>query len=413
MKVAYLVSQYPAISHAFIEREVAELRKQGWQVETFSVNAPGEKDLRSRASRADAATTTILLESRSLLLRCAGGLAARHPVVAVQVLIGALTTGPRTLRGRMWQVCYLVEAALLVRRLRDRGIRHIHVHFANNGADIARTSARLGRLLEGPTAGWGWSMSMHGPTEFDDPKRYDLAEKVRDAAFVACISTWCRAALLALVPEVGPRLSIVRMTVDVERYPPLAEGRLNRSGNAVVVLFVGRLVPEKAPDLLIEAVAQLRSEGIAVRLRVVGSGPLAGQLAEKVERLGLSDAVEFCGPRGQDELPQLYGEADVFCLPSRSEGLPVVLMEAASSELPVLTTRITGIPELVVDDVTGLLVEPGDLAGLTAGLRRLVEDPFLRARLGRGARVRVLQEFLPGPNATRLGERLRQAQRML
>jgi colanic acid/amylovoran biosynthesis glycosyltransferase len=412
VRVAYLVSRYPAVSHAFIEREVAALRRAGVEVDTYSVNAPGPYDLLSTTARADAAATPVLLEDRRALATGAMSFAVTHPVVLLRALAAALRRGAPGARGRLWQVFYLVEAVHLLHLLRARGTRHLHVHLANNGADIARSVVSLGRLLDGPGSGWAWSLSMHGPTEFDDPVGFDLAAKVRDASFVACISVWCRDALLALAPEVGHALHLVRMTVDVERYPPRADQRADRAGEDVVVLFVGRLVPEKAPDALVEAVRRLRADDRRVRLGLVGAGPLHDALVHQVAAQGLQASVDLCGARGQDELPGLYAAADVFCLPSRSEGLPVVLMEALSSELPVLATRITGIPELVVDDETGLLVAPDDVPALTEALRRLVDDAALRARLGRAGRRRVLEEFVPDPNAARLVTLLRSAQRL-
>jgi glycosyltransferase involved in cell wall biosynthesis len=165
------------------------------------------------------------------------------------------------------------------------------------------------------------------------------------------------------------------------------------------VLFVGRLVPEKGPAVLLDAVAAMRC---AVELRVVGDGPLKGALAAQVERLGLCERVTLTGALGQDDLPEQYAWADAFCLPSFAEGLPVVLMEAMSTGLPVVTTRIAGIPELVEAGESGLIVSPGRADLVARALTALADDPELRFRLGAAAAATVRTRHTPGPNAASL-----------
>src|SRR5207253_1592294 len=138
------------------------------------------------------------------------------------------------------------------------------------------------------------------------------------------------------------KLAIVHMSVDLERYPLLVDQRQGRSG-PLRVLFVGRLTPEKAPHLLVEAVGGLPRG--SVEARIIGAGPAQQSLERSVSQLGLGDTVAVLGPRGQDELLEHYEWADVFCLPSFAEGVPVVLMEAMATGLPVVTTQIAGIPE--------------------------------------------------------------------
>jgi glycosyltransferase involved in cell wall biosynthesis len=401
IRTAYLVSEYPRLSHEFIAREVAALRDAGAEVLTFTVRPVPPGDGRTASFAAERLATPALLGSKRRLATAALAAVLRNPAAVGAGLGVALRSGPRTLRGRVWQVCYLIEALLLVRLMRGHGLRHVHVHFANNGADIARLAATVGSVIEGRR--WTWSLAMHGPTEFLEVRGFDLAAKVRSASFVACISDYCRAQLMSVVePEHWSKLHLVRMTVDPERYPSATVEREGRSG-PLRVLFVGRLVPEKGPLVLLDAVSRLPRG--SVELRITGSGPLADQLATRIEELDLTGTVKLTGPLGQDELPAQYGWADVFCLPSFAEGLPVVLMEAMATGLPVLSTRITGIPELVEDGVTGLLVTPGR-ADLVAGALRRLTDPDLRRELGRQAARRVQEDHLPAANAGRLGRLL-------
>ena len=384
MRVAYLVSQHPKLSHAFISSEVAALRRAGAHVRTFSVRAPGPSALLTEAGRAEAAQTTVLLApDRTPLLLAHAWLLARSPASWARGLVRALRTGPRAPRAVLWQLFYFLEAVPLVREMHRDGLRHVHVHLANNAADIARTAVGIGQDLQG-AGSWSWSLSMHGPTEFSDVRGFDLAAKVRSAAFVACITDYARSQLMALVePEHWPRLHVVRMGVDLDSYPPSSKQRAARGAGPLRVLFVGRLVPEKGPSVLLDAVDLLRARGRDVELRLVGEGELATELARRTV---------LTGPVPQDALPEQYAWADVFCLPSFAEGLPVVLMEAMATELPVVTTRITGIPELVVDRVNGRLVAPGRADLLADALASLADDPDLRARLGGDGRRAVLAQ---------------------
>ncbi|MFC5381883.1 glycosyltransferase family 4 protein [Aquipuribacter nitratireducens] len=399
-RVAYLTAVYPALSCAFIDREVDALRAEGREVVTFSVRPPSPTDLGTEAARGRAAATpTILGDGVLPVLAAVARLALRRPGVLVRGLRRAVGTGAPRLRSRVWQVFYLLEAVRLLELMRAAEVRHVHVHFANNAADIARAAVALGGDLDG-AGSWSWSFSMHGPTELEDPVGFDVAAKVRSADFVACISDFCRSQLMRwTTPQEWDRLYLVRMSVDAERYRPTE--RPDRDPAAPLrVLFVGRLVPEKGPSVLLDAVR--RMPDVPLEVQVVGAGDLADDLAAVVARHGLGDRVRLVGPLGQDELPARYGWADVLCLPSFAEGLPVVLMEAMATGLPVVTTPIAGVGELVEDGVSGLLCPPGRADLLAACLRRLAEDPALRRRLGARGQQRVRQEFLPGPNAAAL-----------
>jgi colanic acid/amylovoran biosynthesis glycosyltransferase len=400
-RLAYLVSHHPKLSHAFIDREIDAVRQLGLQVETFSVRRPDPSELRTDAAREAAGTTTVLLGDRADVLRAVVGCFARHPLGFLRTLGQALRTGPSTLRARLWQLFYLAEAVVLHGHLVQRDLHHVHVHLANNAADVARLATSLARRTH-PSQAWTWSLAMHGPTEFADVAGFDLAAKVRSASFVACITDFCRSQLMALVgPDVWPRLHVVRMSVDLERYQPRA--REHHDG-PLRVLFVGRLVAEKGPDLLVDAVGAL--DPGAVSVRIVGAGPLREHLEAKVAELGRD--VTLVGPLGQDELPDEYAAADVLVLPSAAEGLPVVLMEAMACGVPVVTTRITGIPELVEDGVSGILVTPGRADLVADALVRVRKDPDWAERLGMAGHAAVSRLHRPDEQATVLVKHLRE-----
>ncbi len=398
-RIAYLVSEYPALSHEFVTREIQSLRRVGVQVRSFTVHRAANMHLRTETYRIEQAGTPALLVSKMALLVTFSRFLICSPAAWWVGLGVAMTSGPRSLKARLWQGFYFVEAVLLVKHMRRARLRHIHVHFANNSADIARIAVAIGSRLDNES--WTWSLAMHGPTEFEDVAAHDLASKVRSASFVACISDYCRDQLKALVEcEHWPKLHIVRMSVDRERYPSMVERRGRREHGPLRVLFVGRLVPEKAPDVLLSALAQLPAG--TVKARIVGAGPLRDALAAQIDDLGIADRVTLVGPLGQDELPAEYAWADVFCLPSYAEGLPVVLMEAMATGLPVVTTSIAAIPELVVDGVSGAVVPPGRPERVAAALSRLAADPALRIRQGRAALSAVRTAHDPAANAAAL-----------
>lgn len=393
LAVAYLTSRYPALSHTFIEREVQGLRDQGVRVETFTVRPAPPDSLVTPQLREQAARTRPLLGAGAgTWLRAHLALAVRHPGVWGAGLSRALRTGPLSPRARLWQVFYFAEAVVLLQHLRRLGIRHVHAHFVNVASDVARHTAALGRDLQGPQAGWRWSFTMHGPTGFESVKAVDLAAKTREADGVSCITDYCRSQLMALVdPPHWERMRVVHMTVDAHTYHPPSRPRAHVG--PLRLLFVGRLVPQKGPSVLLDAIDLLRRQGVDVHARIVGAGPLADDLALQVQRRDLGGRVELTGPLGQDRLPQLYREADLFVLPSFAEGLPVVLMEAMATGLPVVTTQIAGVNELVTDGTHGRIVAAGRADLLAAAIAGLASDPAKRERMGEAAREAVLAGF--------------------
>jgi glycosyltransferase involved in cell wall biosynthesis len=159
------------------------------------------------------------------------------------------------------------------------------------------------------------------------------------------------------------------------------------------ILCVGRLTPAKGQHLLIDAVNMLARQGCRVRLRLVGSGPDEASLRKHATHSEFPECIVFESAVNQDRIRTLYAAADLFCLPSFAEGLPVVLMEAMAMEIPCVTTCITGIPELIRDGVDGLLVAPSDLEALVEALAKLMDDAPLRERIGKSGRMCVLERY--------------------
>ncbi|HKG35640.1 MAG TPA: glycosyltransferase family 4 protein [Solirubrobacterales bacterium] len=407
MRIAYLASRYPWPSQAFLTREVRGLRAAGVEVDTVTVRAPGPEALPTPEDRQEAERTEHLLPGGvAALLAAHLGALLRSP----RSYLGTLATawrlaGPGS-RAHLWSLFYFAEAVLLRRLCRRRGIGHVHaVQFADGAGDVALLAAHGGG--EGGRPG-SFSISVHGPGELFEVTRYGLPEKVRRASFVTVPAEFTRSQLAALVEDrhVG-KIEVVRMGVEPERFPPSPPP--GRRGDGVRVLCVARLVRHKGHATLLRAVAKLRDEGLALRVALVGEGPERAGLERLRAELGIEDVVEFRGLAGQDELPALLADADVFCLPTLAETVGVASMEAMAAGRPVVSSRLMGVPELVEDGVSGLLVTPGREGELAKALRRLAEEPELRERLAAEGRQRVLESFDSAREAARLSELLGRA----
>lgn len=405
MRVAYLVSRYPYVSHTFVVREVRALRARGVEVDTFTVRRPDPADVVSEVDREEARTTHALLPTTpGRLLRAHGRALLTGPGAYLRTLAETLRDAPGGPRARLWQLFYFAEAVLLWDALRARDLRHVHVHHANVSADLALIATRLANRRD-PQAGWTWSMTVHGPTELADVAGHKLALKTRAADAVVAIGDFARAQLLALVePEHWEKVEVIHCGVEPGEY---AVERESRGEGPLRVLTVSRLEARKGQEVLVEALAELRGEGHDVELTVVGDGPARGRVEAAARRLGVGDAVRFAGAVDQRDVASFHARADVFCLPSFAEGVPVVLMEAMAAGLPVVATRIDGVPELVEDGRSGRLVAPGRAGELAGALRELAGDPELVRRLGAAAREKVERDYAIADSAAALEALLR------
>ena len=402
-RIAYLMSHYPAISHAFVLREVEHVRAAGVDLETLSTHRAEAADLLAADDRRAAATTfSVLPTSPRTVLGAHLEALIRSPRRYLATLALALRTGAPGARERLWHLFYFAEAMILLRHCRRAGIAHIHAQFADAATDVAMlvTHYRRGQRVNGVAC--SWSLAVHGSVEFYDVTRYALSSKLAHASFAVAISDFGRSQLMTLSPpERWPHIHVVRCGVDLRVFA--APSERSSSDRHAEILFVGRLLRGKGLALLFEAIEELRRRGLVVVATIVGDGPAREELEAVVQRRQLSAHVRFLGSIGQDDIRAHYARADIFCLPSFAEGIPVVAIEAMAMELPLVTTRIMGIPELVDDGTEGLLTPPGRADALTEALDRLVRTPEERRRMGRAARRRVETDY----DVARSAERMR------
>ena len=381
--VAYLTSQYPTLSHTFILREVAAVRDTGIRVSTCSVRGGNGASALGYEERAERdATFYILSEARNLpsligaLLRALGR--PRRFLAAVALAWGTHRPG---LRGVVWQAFYLVEAAILARHLQRIGADHLHCHFADSPCTVAMLTSEL--------TGIPFSFTLHGPSDLVQPQSWHLKDKIRRARFVSCISHFARSqCMLHSEPRDWAKLRVVHCGVRPGLY---GNRNASRPKSGTDLAFVGRLAPVKGLRVLIEALDAARARRPDLRLTIVGDGPDRAALEALSRPQG--EAIRFTGPLSQTEVADVLAATDVLVLPSFAEGVPVVLMEAMATGLPVIATRVAGVAELVDDGVSGLLVAPGDPEALRDAILDIAQDAGRRDMMGEAGRRAVEAGF--------------------
>jgi colanic acid/amylovoran biosynthesis glycosyltransferase len=380
LKVAYLINQYPKVSHSFIRREIHALERRGIEIQRYAIrgwDAPAPDP----ADAVEQSRTRYLLRAG-----VAGVLPAvlrtflARPGRFVAALARAVKLSRRADRPLAYHLMYFAEACLLLKWLNASGSVHLHAHFGTNSAEVAL----LVRSLGGPP----YSFTVHGPEEFDRPEALHLAAKVRDAAFVVAISSFGRGQLFRWSePARWSRIEVVHCGLDAafledEASPPPSLARL---------ICVGRLCEQKGQALLLQAAAQVMRGGQPFDLVLAGDGEMRGTLEALVLELRLEDRVRITGWISGAEVRSEILAARTLVLPSFAEGLPVVLMEAMALRRPVLSTYVAGIPELVRDAEDGWLFPAGDLEALVDAIRACLNaTPGALDGMGRSARERVL-----------------------
>jgi glycosyltransferase involved in cell wall biosynthesis len=404
--VAYVVSRFPRLTETFVTGEMAAVIREGIDVQLYPLHrertATAQPDAEALADRVHVeglASPSVLASQWRALRRdprsylAALGAIVHHNLGSHRLLVGAVASFP--------------FAAHLGLRLEREGVDHVHAHFATHPAAVAYVIHRL--------TGIGYSFTAHGSDIHRDT--HMLAEKARSARFVVAVSESNRTVVLDACRRAGvevpaQRVIVVRCGVDPDAFPVQLRG-LRSVGDPLHVLAVGTLHAVKGQRILVEACRRARLEGVDVRLTFVGDGPDRRDLQRQVDTAGLGEVVTFVGAVTQPHVRRLLGEADLLAVPSvptadgRREGLPVVIVEAMASGVPVVASRLSGIPEIVDHQRTGLLVAPGDPEALAAALLRIERDPQEAARFATAAHRLVRDQFDAQACARQLADRFR------
>lgn len=394
-EIIYVLDKFPSETASFVYNEIRVLRERGIGVEIHSL-VPGEvcpEDARDIAAH----TKTLGPVTSWQLVRALGYYFARRPLVMLRLL---LTLPVDTEEGRLSKAVRIVHQVLVgahfAKVLRARN-GHIHAHFAFKAATAALVAAELNRTT--------FSFTSHGSDTVNPGKRFCLRHKVRRALFVVAISDHNKAVLGALCPELDASHIVVNRTgVLLEQFPVRAA--THRVGDTLRIVCVANLYPVKNHEGLIRGCALLARMGVRFRLELAGRDVAGLQpgLRALADREGIGGHVEFLGMVDHLRVAELLELADVCILASHSEGIPVALMEAMARGVPVIGPRVTGVPELVCHDVTGLLVEPADPQSIAVALARISGDPQLGERLARAARARIEEAYDMRRNANQLAD---------
>jgi len=400
-KVAYIMSRFPKITETFILYEMLATERQGIQVEVYpllrertTIMHPEARPFVERAHFQPFISWSILRAQMHFLWRKPGAyLGTLWTLLRANWGSARYFTGALVFFPKMVYFAYVMAA---------EGVSYVHAHFASHPAAAAFVIHRL--------VGIPYSFTAHGSDLHRD--RHMLREKVAEAAFVVPISDYNRKMILAECDgQFGDKIIVVHCGVDTQVFQPRPQRTPHgRNNGPLNLLCIGTLHEVKGQTYLIEACRLLHERGVDFNCHFAGDGPDLANLTKQAVQAGLADRVHFHGRLTQEEIARLLQIADVVVTPSvptsigRREGIPVVLMEAMSSGLPVVASGISGIPELVEDGQSGLLVPPRNAAALADALQKLSADEELRRRMGQVGREKVLREFNLHTNAASLAE---------
>jgi colanic acid/amylovoran biosynthesis glycosyltransferase len=380
VRVAYLVNQYPKVSHSFIRREILAVERQGVLVERFALRGWDEPIVDAQDVSERAKTRYVLQGGLAALMFATARCAVAAPRRFVRAWWLATRMSRKSDRPLPVHWIYLAEACVLARWLQEARVSHLHAHFGTNPAEVA--------MLAGVLTGLPYSFTAHGSEETDKPQFIGLPEKIRRAAFVVAVSSYGRAQLYRWCREdEWSKIHVVHCGLDRSFYEDVTVHPVE----APRLVCVGRLCPEKGQLLLLRALRRLKDEGVACELVLAGDGELRSAVEQLAEDLQIADRVRVTGWISSEQVREEILRSRALVLASFAEGLPVVLMEAMSLGRPVVSTFVAGIPELVLEGQCGWLAPAGDVDRLAAALKHclLTDGPGL-ARLGQAARERAI-----------------------
>jgi glycosyltransferase involved in cell wall biosynthesis len=399
-RVAFVLKGYPRLSETFIAQEIAALERRGLEILIVSLRRPTDA---RRHPVHDEIRAAILYLPEYLLLEPLRVLRSwlrqrknsRYPE-ARKLWLRDLARDPTPNRIRRFG-----QALVLADEL-PQDVQRLHAHFLHTPASVTRYAAAL--------RGLHWTGSAHAKDIWTTPE-WEKREKLASCDWLVTCTAANHAHLAALAP--AQRVELVYHGLDLSRFPPVDKNHSRNGENGadpVIILSVGRLVEKKGTDVLLEALAKLPAD-LHWRLVHAGGGPLRARLERRARALGIAERVLWRGARTQTELLAEYRAADLFALASRvardgdRDGLPNVLAEAQSQGLACVATRVSGIPELIDDGKSGVLVEPEAPEKLAQALETLIREPARRRALGEAGRRRVAENFSLEGNIARLARR--------
>lgn len=392
MKIAYLANRFPSSVEPYVMQEISGLRAAGIEVAPCSARRAG----RLPASLCHWREATLYLQSLRLgpVLRSIAGICLECR--ELRPFLRRILSGNETLLQRAKAILHTWLGVYYAVLLKGAGVRHIHVHHGYFSAWIAMVAARL--------LGIGYSMTLHGSDLLLHAAYLDI--KLERCAACFTVSEYNRQMIFRRYPSISPEKVLLRR-MGVELPALSSDGDRPGSNDPFLVLAVGRLHPVKDHEFLIDACALMKARRLNFVCFIAGNGPQRKKLERKIRALGLQREVKLLGHVAHEDLDAIYPLIDLVALTSRSEGIPLALMEAMVHERPVLAPRITGIPELVIHGTTGFLYEPGSLSEFSACVELAHSSLSALGPLRRAAREHVRKHFNHGVNLQLFIETLR------
>jgi glycosyltransferase involved in cell wall biosynthesis len=387
LRIAYVIGTYPGFSTTFIDREIRMMRQWGLDIQLLAIRQPVERDALSQEQRRYQQDVVYLIPTeRVAFLKGHVRFLLKRPRAYLGTLLYLISRPHPSARDRLMTLLHFAEGVYAAHLLGERAVNHLHAHFVERAATVALVASRL---LEIP-----YSLAVHaGEDIYVHPVL--LPEKFSEAKFVISCTQYNLDYLKQEgIPGLDGKTFCIHHGLDVQRYPPAT-----RPQDPPLLVSVARLVEKKGLEYLIRACRQLRDQGRDFVCHIVGSGPARRRLEALIAELSLQDTVKLCGVVPHEQVIEQYDQATIFVLPcirgddGSLDGIPNVLAEAMAMKLPVVSTTVSAIPELVDDQVNGLLVAPRDEELLVAALARLLDDPDLREDLGKNARQAVIEKF--------------------
>lgn len=387
--VAYLFERFPSFGQTFCYREVAELERQGVRVHVFSIRRPVEEPAEDW-DKGIVERVQYLPEENPLVAEVDRVL--KTAAVSAQVRDAVKNWGRQSDFLRLYQAIYVGT------RMQQKGLRHLHAHFAGMAA---RTAYWIERFFALPFSFTAHANDIFAPRDFvvSLPKLFEAASNV------VTVSDFAVRQLQERFPENAAKIQRVYNGVDLSQFRPA-----DFSSSVPVIVSIGRLIEKKGFSDLVDACGLLGARGRNFECRIIGEGPLEESLRAQIAAANLGRFVRLMGPQNQKEIATELAAATIFTLPCTREAdggmdnLPTVIMEAMAAGLPVISTPLAGIPEMVENGVTGELVPERDPAALATAIEQLLEDPERMRRLGDRARAIAREKFAIEESARQLRE---------
>lgn len=392
-RVVFLNSIFPVLSETFLFSQYTKMQDAGMDMVLVSSHKPGADQVHPGMEAVQKEVDYLCDATMTEALKAHAHCLFKHPLGYLRAMTQIFSVEEKTTT----TLKHITGAALTLQRYcsGDQPI-WIHSHFTYGATSIALWLKRI--------AGLPFSLTLHGSDlTFDNPP--DLESKLKESDLVVCISQYN----VDYVKEHFPTVEPSKLVVLPLGVAPLAEAPEPRSYDAskpLRILSVGRLSTQKAQEYLIRACAQLRDKGLAFECQLVGEGPQRAFLESEIERLNLSDQVELLGAKYHHEVLEMYKEADLFVMSSVAEGMPIVLMEAMQAGVPVLSTAISGIPELLDYGMAGILVPPASDDALAESMEAVITGEIDLDELRDQAIQHIAQNFDQGKNAIRFQQLL-------